>query len=141
MRIGFSLPFGGALATVENIATIAARAELLDYHTLYTGDRLLYAALRPFTAAAEVTLKSPADDVGRVAGYQALGDASHQPADNRHGFDEATRVFRGLGSDPDGGRSLGDFDGGGAQCARRRRDGVGASDIVYHFAVNGNVDK
>jgi probable F420-dependent oxidoreductase len=43
MRIGFSLPFGGALATVDNFAAVAARAELLDYHTLYTGDRLLYA--------------------------------------------------------------------------------------------------
>src|SRR5438477_378387 len=42
MRIGFSIPNGGALATLEAITKIAKRAEELDYHTLWTFERLLY---------------------------------------------------------------------------------------------------
>ncbi len=43
MRIGFSIPNGGAMATADAIIRIAARAEELDYHTLWTFERLLYA--------------------------------------------------------------------------------------------------
>jgi probable F420-dependent oxidoreductase len=43
MRAGFTVPNGGALATREFILQIAKQAEALDYHTLWTFDRLLYA--------------------------------------------------------------------------------------------------
>lgn len=43
MRIGFSIPNGGEGATVEAVVKIAQRAEELDYHTLWTFERLLYA--------------------------------------------------------------------------------------------------
>src|SRR3974377_1317650 len=43
MRIGFSVPNGGPLATPEAVIAIAKRAEELDYDTLWTFDRLLYA--------------------------------------------------------------------------------------------------
>jgi probable F420-dependent oxidoreductase len=43
MRAGFSVPNGGASATVDVISKIAKRAEDLDYHTLWTFERLLYA--------------------------------------------------------------------------------------------------
>jgi probable F420-dependent oxidoreductase len=43
MRIGFSIPTGGALATPEAVTTIAQRAEELGYDTLWTFERLLYA--------------------------------------------------------------------------------------------------
>jgi probable F420-dependent oxidoreductase len=43
MRIGFSLPNGGPLATPAAIAAIARRAEDLAYDTLWTFERLLYA--------------------------------------------------------------------------------------------------
>jgi probable F420-dependent oxidoreductase len=43
MRIGFAVPNGGALATPEAITTIAKRAEELDYDTLWTFERVLYA--------------------------------------------------------------------------------------------------
>jgi probable F420-dependent oxidoreductase len=43
MRIGFSIPNGGTLATPEAITTIARRAEDLGYDTLWTFERLLYA--------------------------------------------------------------------------------------------------
>jgi probable F420-dependent oxidoreductase len=43
MRIGFSITNGGEMATIETIVKIAQRAEELDYHTLWTFERLLYA--------------------------------------------------------------------------------------------------
>lgn len=43
MRIGFSLPNGGALATPECIIAIAKQAEELDYDTLWTFERVLCA--------------------------------------------------------------------------------------------------
>ncbi len=43
MRIGFSIPNGGPLATPETIVRIAKRAEELDYQSLWTFERLLYA--------------------------------------------------------------------------------------------------
>jgi probable F420-dependent oxidoreductase len=43
MRIGFSIPNGGTLATPEAITSIARRAEDLGYDTLWTFERLLYA--------------------------------------------------------------------------------------------------
>jgi probable F420-dependent oxidoreductase len=42
MRIGFSIPNGGAIATVEAVVKVAKRAEELDYQTLWTFERLLY---------------------------------------------------------------------------------------------------
>jgi probable F420-dependent oxidoreductase len=42
MRIGFSIPNAGTVATPENIITLAKRAEELEYHTLWTFERLLY---------------------------------------------------------------------------------------------------
>src|SRR5579875_145101 len=42
MRIGFSLPNGGPLASAETIVAIARRAEDLAYDTLWTFERLLY---------------------------------------------------------------------------------------------------
>ena len=43
MRAGFSIPNGGDIATVEAIALVAKRAEELQYHTLWTFERVLYA--------------------------------------------------------------------------------------------------
>ena len=43
MRIGFSIPNGGTAATPEVLIRIAQHAEELDYHTLWTFERLLYA--------------------------------------------------------------------------------------------------
>ncbi len=43
MRIGFSVPNGGAIATVDAVVKVAKRAEELDYHSLWTFERLLYA--------------------------------------------------------------------------------------------------
>jgi len=43
MRAGISIPNGGAIATVDAVVQIAKRAEELDYHTLWTFDRLIYA--------------------------------------------------------------------------------------------------
>jgi probable F420-dependent oxidoreductase len=43
MRIGISVPNGGAGATVEAVSTVARRAEELGYDTLWTFERLLYA--------------------------------------------------------------------------------------------------
>jgi probable F420-dependent oxidoreductase len=43
MRAGFSVPNGGAIATVDTILKLAKRAEDLDYHTLWTFERVLYA--------------------------------------------------------------------------------------------------
>jgi len=43
MRAGFSIPNGGPIARAEAIVEIAKRAEELDYHTLWTFERLLYA--------------------------------------------------------------------------------------------------
>jgi len=43
MRIGFSIPNGGAIATIESIVKVAKHAEELDYHTLWTFERLLCA--------------------------------------------------------------------------------------------------
>jgi probable F420-dependent oxidoreductase len=43
MRIGFSVPNGGPIAIVEAVVKVARRAEELDYHTLWTFERLLYA--------------------------------------------------------------------------------------------------
>src|SRR6185436_12695487 len=43
MRIGFSVPCGGPLATVDAVVKVAKRAEELDYHTLWTFERVLYA--------------------------------------------------------------------------------------------------
>jgi probable F420-dependent oxidoreductase len=43
MRIGISIPNGGAIATVDAIVKIAKRAEELAYDTLWTFDRLIYA--------------------------------------------------------------------------------------------------
>jgi probable F420-dependent oxidoreductase len=43
MRIGFSVPNGGAIATADAVTKVAQRAEELDYHTLWTFERVLYA--------------------------------------------------------------------------------------------------
>ena len=43
MRAGISIPNGGAIATVEAVVQVAKRAEELDYHTLWTFERLIYA--------------------------------------------------------------------------------------------------
>jgi probable F420-dependent oxidoreductase len=43
MRIGFSVPNGGEFATVDAIVKVAKRAEELEYDTLWTFERLLYA--------------------------------------------------------------------------------------------------
>ena len=43
MRIGFSVPNSGEIATVDAVVKIAKRAEELDYNTLWTFERLLYA--------------------------------------------------------------------------------------------------
>jgi probable F420-dependent oxidoreductase len=43
LRIGFTVPNAGSFATTESIAQIAKQAEALDYHTLWTFERLLYA--------------------------------------------------------------------------------------------------
>jgi probable F420-dependent oxidoreductase len=43
MRIGISVPNGGAIATIDAIVKIAQRAEELAYDTLWTFDRLIYA--------------------------------------------------------------------------------------------------
>ncbi|HEY1264335.1 MAG TPA: LLM class F420-dependent oxidoreductase [Terriglobales bacterium] len=43
MRIGFSLPNGGAIATPEAISKVARRAEELAYDSLWTFERVLYA--------------------------------------------------------------------------------------------------
>jgi len=43
MRAGISIPNGGAIATVEAVVRVAKFAEELDYHTLWTFDRLIYA--------------------------------------------------------------------------------------------------
>src|SRR5262245_16284907 len=43
MRAGFSIPNGGEIATVDAVVKVAKRAEELDYHTLWTFERLLYA--------------------------------------------------------------------------------------------------
>src|SRR5262245_36982052 len=43
MRAGFSMPNGGEIATVDSVVKVAKRAEELDYHTLWTFERLLYA--------------------------------------------------------------------------------------------------
>jgi probable F420-dependent oxidoreductase len=42
MRAGFSVPNGGSLATVDALVKIAKRAEELDYHTLWTFERVLF---------------------------------------------------------------------------------------------------
>ena len=42
MRAGFSIPNGGAIATVDAVVKVAKRAEELDYQTLWTFERLLY---------------------------------------------------------------------------------------------------
>lgn len=41
MELGFAAPVAGAWATAENIAALAARAEDLGYHSLWTFQRLL----------------------------------------------------------------------------------------------------
>jgi probable F420-dependent oxidoreductase len=46
MRIGISIPNAGAVATREAVVQIAKRADELDYDTLWTFERLLY-AVRP----------------------------------------------------------------------------------------------
>src|SRR5687767_14355654 len=43
MRAGISIPNGGAIATVEAVVRVAKHEEELDYHTLWTFDRLIYA--------------------------------------------------------------------------------------------------
>src|SRR5437764_12497542 len=43
MRIGFSIPNGGEIATVEAVVKVAKRAEELQYDSLWTFERLLYA--------------------------------------------------------------------------------------------------
>jgi len=43
VRIGFSVPNSGTVATTEAISAIAKRAEELAYHTLWTFERVLYA--------------------------------------------------------------------------------------------------
>ena len=43
MRIGFSIPNGGPMATPETILNIAKRAEELEYHSLWTFERVLCA--------------------------------------------------------------------------------------------------
>src|SRR5215472_17125701 len=42
MKIGFSLPNIGPIATAESVAKIAQRAEELGYNSLWTIERLLY---------------------------------------------------------------------------------------------------
>src|ERR1044071_518978 len=55
MRAGFSIPNGGAIATVEAILKLAKHAEELDYHTLWTFERLLCAVKpqNPYPGAAD----------------------------------------------------------------------------------------
>jgi probable F420-dependent oxidoreductase len=43
MRIGISIPNGGEIATAEAIRKVAQRAEELEYNTLWTFERVLYA--------------------------------------------------------------------------------------------------
>ena len=43
MRAGILVPNGGAIATTEAVVRVAKHAEQLDYHTLWTFDRLIYA--------------------------------------------------------------------------------------------------
>jgi probable F420-dependent oxidoreductase len=43
MRAGISIPNGGAIATPDAVVRVAKHAEDLDYHTLWTFDRLIYA--------------------------------------------------------------------------------------------------
>jgi probable F420-dependent oxidoreductase len=43
MRLGISVPNGGAIATVDAVLKIAKRAEELEYDTLWTFERLIYA--------------------------------------------------------------------------------------------------
>ena len=47
MRIGFALPNGGSIATIEAAAEIAKRAEELDYSSLWTGDLSVGCGGRP----------------------------------------------------------------------------------------------
>ncbi len=42
MKIGFSLPQFGPVATAEAVRKVARRAEALGYHSLWTADRLLF---------------------------------------------------------------------------------------------------
>ena len=55
VRIGFSVPNGGSVATIEAVTAIAKRAEELDYHTLWTFERLLYAVnpQNPYPGASD----------------------------------------------------------------------------------------
>jgi probable F420-dependent oxidoreductase len=43
MRAGFSIPNGGSLAAADALVKVARRAEELDYDTLWTFERVLYA--------------------------------------------------------------------------------------------------
>jgi probable F420-dependent oxidoreductase len=43
MRLGFSLPVAGAWATLDNLVTVARRAEALRYASVWAFQRLLYA--------------------------------------------------------------------------------------------------
>ncbi|MFG1702084.1 TIGR03619 family F420-dependent LLM class oxidoreductase [Nonomuraea sp. M3C6] len=47
MRVGFAVPQSGAWATPENLRRVAARAESLGYHELWTFQRLLYPVGHP----------------------------------------------------------------------------------------------
>src|SRR5215831_9822627 len=55
MRIGFSLPNGGSIATPETISAVAKRAEELNYDTLWTFERVLYAVdpLDPYVGSTD----------------------------------------------------------------------------------------
>ena len=57
MRIGFSIPNGGTAATPEALVRIAKHAEELDYDTLWTFERILYAVnpQNPYPGAADGT--------------------------------------------------------------------------------------
>jgi probable F420-dependent oxidoreductase len=44
MKLGFALPVSGAWASTDNLRIVAQRAEALDYHALWTFQRLLYPA-------------------------------------------------------------------------------------------------
>ena len=58
MKIGFTLPQVGSLATTENVLKVAGKAEELGYDSLWVLDRLLYpvAPQTPYPASADGSL-------------------------------------------------------------------------------------
>ena len=58
MKIGFSLPNIGPIATAESVTKVAQRAEALGYSSLWTIERLLYPVKpqRPYPGTADGSL-------------------------------------------------------------------------------------